>query len=92
MPRYVDIEKIERELLKEYPNGYYNEEIGEIARDEPGEDVAPVVHGSWIRQPSEIGTIDVEECSVCGCGMTERNQFWNAKYCPYCGAKMDLRV
>lgn len=50
---------------------------------------APVVRGRWIRVPSEIGTIDVETCSVCGCGMTERNQFWDAKWCPCCGARMD---
>ena len=39
--------------------------------------------------PSDIGTIDVEECTICGCGMTERNQFWNAKFCLECGARMD---
>lgn len=61
----------------------------DIISDIPAADVAPVVHGRWIRQPSDIGTIDVEECSVCGCGMTERNQFWNARCCPNCGARMD---
>lgn len=52
-------------------------------------DVAEVRHGRWIRQPSEISGLDVEFCSECGQGMNERNQFWNAKYCPHCGARMD---
>lgn len=55
----------------------------------PVEDVAPIVRGRWIRKPSDIGTIDVEKCSVCGCEMTERNQFWDAKTCPVCSARMD---
>lgn len=54
----------------------------------PSSDVRPVVRGRWIRMPSEIGTIDVEQCSICGCEMNERNQFWNAKFCPQCGADM----
>ena len=55
----------------------------------PSADVAPVRHGRWIRQPSEIPGLDVEFCSECGQGINERNQFWNAKYCPNCGALMD---
>lgn len=55
----------------------------------PAADVAEVRHGRWIRQPSEINGLDVEFCSECGQGMNERNQFWNAKYCPNCGARMD---
>lgn len=54
----------------------------------PAADVAEVRHGRWIRQPSEISGLDVEFCSECGQGMNERNQFWNAKYCPHCGALM----
>ena len=52
-------------------------------------DVAPVRHGRWVRQSSEIPGLDVEFCSECGQGMNERNQFWNAKWCPACGARMD---
>ena len=54
----------------------------------PAADVAPVVHGRWIRRKSfhtQTGFID--KCSVCqnmlvhlGC---------KANYCPNCGAKMD---
>lgn len=61
----------------------------EVISDFPAADVAEVRHGRWIRQPSEISGLDVEFCSECGQGMNERNQFWNAKYCPHCGARMD---
>lgn len=47
------------------------------------DDVAPVIHGHWIKD----NDIDYG-CSVCG-----RRQLWmNAtvyEYCPHCGAKMD---
>lgn len=52
-------------------------------------DVRPVVRGRWIKTPSEIGTMDVERCSVCGCEMNGRNQFWDAPFCPRCGAEMN---
>lgn len=55
----------------------------------PAADVAPVIHGRWIISPSEIPVIDTQQCSVCGQGMSEMNQFWNSNYCPNCGAKMD---
>lgn len=54
----------------------------------PAADVRPVVRGRWIKTPSDIGTIDVERCSICGCEMNERNQFWDAPFCPNCGADM----
>ena len=55
----------------------------------PSADVRPVVRGRWIKTPSEIGTMDVERCSVCGCEMNGRNQFWDAPFCPRCGAEMN---
>ena len=52
-------------------------------------DVAPVRHGRWLI-PTKIGhrSFDIPHCSVCNgipCGVDE-----NTKYCPNCGAKMDL--
>ena len=52
-------------------------------------DVRPVVRGRWIKTPSEIGTMDVDRCPVCGCEMNGRNQFWDAPFCPRCGAEMN---
>lgn len=47
------------------------------------------IRGRWIRSPSEVIGVDTERCSICGCEMNERNQFWNANFCPHCGARMD---
>lgn len=54
-------------------------------------DVAPVVHGRWVKNWCNNSFIGHEyaECSVCDCHMLDTNQFWNSKYCPNCGAKMD---
>ena len=52
-------------------------------------DVAPVVHGRWVEHEFEdepcFGT--EYECSACG-----KFQYGDSKYCPNCGAKMDLEV
>ena len=76
---------------KEHANKHFIfgvESVMEYVENLPADDVAEVRHGRWIRQPSEINGLDVEFCSECGQGMNERNQFWNAKYCPNCGARM----
>lgn len=57
-------------------------------RDAPTVSVRDDVQGQWLREPSDIATVDIERCSICGCEMNERNQFWNANFCPDCGAKM----
>ena len=58
----------------------------------PAADVAPVVHGRWIKyttdgenmfgEPIEI----VFACSCSVCGLDGR---WESNYCPNCGARMD---
>lgn len=61
----------------------------------PAADVAPVVHGRWVNGNSytkPANCNDSAECSVCG----EESEKWGhgysslTKYCPNCGAKMDL--
>lgn len=76
---------IEQTSTLTFTRGKMHEQVDSL----PTADVAEVRHGRWIRQPSEISGLDVEFCSECGQGMNERNQFWNAKYCPHCGARMD---
>lgn len=85
---YIDREKAIKELT-DWKWGLDATCVMQAIEYVPAEDVAPIVRGRWIRKPSEIGTIDVEKCSVCGCEMTERNQFWDAKTCPICSARMD---
>ena len=47
----------------------------------PAEDVAPVVHGRWIKGENWSVT-----CSVCGCLAIAHD---GKNYCTNCGAKMD---
>lgn len=57
----------------------------------PLEDVAPVVHGKWNEIVPNIelnGSVSYYACSVCG--HPSSFFFWKDKYCPNCGAKMDL--
>lgn len=53
-----------------------------MIEDMPAADVAPVVHGRWIRYPD----CGVTKCSNCGWSIEE---CWDSDYCPHCGAKMD---
>lgn len=68
------------------------EDAYEIVQNAPVEDVAPVVHGEWVRI---IGMAPPEyhgkhRCSLCGALAREcrmREDLTN--YCPSCGARMD---
>ena len=53
----------------------------------PAADVAPVVHGHWIRQDESFTRF---KCSNPECGIENCSGFEN--YCPNCGAKMDEEV
>ena len=55
-------------------------EAEDVARDLEAVDVAPVVHGRWEPYRKNLG-----KCSECGEVVQIRS-----KYCPDCGAKMDL--
>lgn len=50
--------------------------------DIPSADVAPVVHGRWLKQDN------YNCCSVCKQSVARYCVRWY-KYCPNCGAKMD---
>lgn len=64
---------------------YYGELIGCI-EDTPAADVAEVVHGQWASEAK--GGVYGPVCSVCGYYIPGIS-FWNAPYCPHCGARMD---
>ena len=51
----------------------------------PSADVAPVRHGRWIQN---YGLPDVKLCSACKTEREAKDCWW--RYCPNCGAKMDL--
>ena len=50
----------------------------------PTADVAPVVHGKWIREDNSFGWV----CSRCGSGVNADPEGIDL-YCYHCGAKMD---
>lgn len=57
----------------------------------PAADVAPVVHGHWIRfkeTDPETGYIHMR-CSVCSAYWSDPSHADHFRYCPNCGAKMD---
>ena len=96
-------EYIEREALWrafEFEPFYDNADRDEIVLpkidDFPAADVAPVVHGHWLKTQEPLGWRDVDcvECSACHeSWVIDENygydflEFWH--YCPNCGSKMD---
>ena len=52
----------------------------------PAADVAPVVHGRWVRHEADGAIFASYECSVCSAYPTGSIR---SHYCPNCGAKMD---
>lgn len=86
MPEYIDKEKYCAEVCK------CNEEKCDKSKcpvwNAPAADVTPVVHGKWELRYEGYG--HYWECSVCHtnpCIYVTRN----TKFCPNCGAKMDLK-
>lgn len=50
----------------------------------PTVDAVEVVHGHWI-----VNKAGTHKCSVCHDTIPDEQAWCGAKYCPYCGAKMD---
>ena len=73
---------------KEHGNKHFIsgiETVLEYAGSLPAADVAPVVHGRWTAKQG--GFFEMATCSVCG----ERHSLnGGARYCPHCGAKMEV--
>lgn len=68
--------------------------IKTILEDAPKEDADMIRHGKWlIVEPIDPGISTSWRCSECG-EITIRNAAMDTnktyKYCPYCGARMDL--
>ena len=79
---------ISREAFKEkYLCCGYLPEMSEEEFDSfPAADVEPVRHGRWV--PSKFRN-EIERCSKCG-KVFRHSSFYGYKFCPSCGAKMDL--
>lgn len=103
MAEYIEREKTV-ELLRSLGNREYRKEKGTIQdaikmisypEYTPAADVAPVVHGKWLRSDDDWDSLTTIRCSVCGeewCfEMIDDVVLLNYKHCPNCGAKMDER-
>lgn len=101
MAEYIEREKTV-ELLRSLGNREYRKEKGTIQdaikmisypEYTPAADVAPVVHGKWLRSDDDWDSLTTIRCSVCGeewCfEMIDDVVLLNYKHCPNCGAKMD---
>ena len=91
-------EYIERDMYYQKINGLSKGRCGDyplyclaindcmnVLDEMPAADVAPVRHGCWVKEKSDV--LIHWHCSVCEkCYFLEEP---NADYCPHCGAKMD---
>lgn len=69
------------------------DEIIDALENIPSADVAPVVHGEWLRADDDWNSLTTIQCSLCSeewCFETDDDvSLLNYKYCPNCGARMD---
>ena len=56
----------------------------------PAADVAPVRHGRWVHTDLASHWHGKDECSECIYHEQDRSDLSSFRYCPNCGAKMDL--
>ena len=54
----------------------------ELMATVPAADVATVVHGRWL-------CVDTDTEQFFLCNRCKKKEYWESKYCPNCGAKMD---
>ena len=75
-------------LIKLMQDGCSAKNLQSIS-DIPAADVAPVVHGRWIKKEEYTFGI-MYDCSLCKNRILDNGHSWN--YCPNRGAKMDEPV
>ena len=81
--RYIDADKLKAVIRKSYPNDL---EILEQIDNAAVEDIQPVIHAEWERRETLMGSFLV--CGNCGSFFFATLE---TAYCPYCGAKMNIR-
>lgn len=89
MAEYIEREKLIESIKNDCCELVYYSKKDAIdgINAEPAADIAPVVHGRWIRGGYVFGETEWK-CS--NCGETEwRTSCSRMKYCMFCGAKMD---
>lgn len=91
MPEYIDKEKLYQYLDNEveWRNNQDRLFALEVVSDFHAADVAPVVHGEWMRYSRTLW----HYCSVCledALMSKSTGTEVLSSFCPHCGAKMDL--
>ena len=89
MAEYINREAAIRALLNDAPEqvSYSREDAADCIRYMDAADVAPVVHGRWLYGDYyDIGDV----CSECDWDSQMTHPSY--RYCPNCGAKMDLEA
>lgn len=61
----------------------------QIIESQTAADVAPVVHGRWIRFKEHDSCYVHMRCSECSAYWSDPSHADSFRYCPNCGAKMD---
>ena len=64
--------------------------VRSIIQRAPAADVAPVRHGRWVHTDLASHWHGKDECSECTYHEQDRSDLSRFRYCPNCGAKMDL--
>lgn len=72
------------------PNDVYVCAIG-IVETFPAADVEPVRHARWVSRYAKHWK-GKDECGECGFHEKDHRDLTHFRYCPNCGAKMDLEV
>lgn len=93
MTEYIEREKL-KEALCPYSDTNYAQDMDTILRivDEfPAADVAPVVHGRWIKIDNPAySPFDRSSPYLYLCDQCHEKEQSEKRFCPNCGAKMDL--
>ena len=87
---YIERESAIKSLLNDSPEqvSYSREDAADCIRYMDAADVAPVRHGEWIVCGDGDNVPWV--CSHCGKTTANKYKVMYGKYCPNCGAIMDL--
>lgn len=97
MTEYIEREKLYNNLilLAKYETGDRQQGIlgcAETVRSLSAADVAPIAHGSWVKNNDSFQTDDYYCCyfdySCSECGEVVNDRYKLPKYCPNCGARM----
>lgn len=88
--RLVDADELREEILKEdYDNDTINNLL-DLVDFSKTVDVEPIKHGRWFLERDPNGNPYCFHCSCCDSDYHHIGVTSATKYCPNCGAKMDI--